>query len=121
MLSVQQQDVDTKAHPKGVNSVGRANEETVAGCKRTAAHKAHETGERRVSNSNPVSEDRLANWIGDTQELARSWTHGAQQLNLALAPLNKNKKHHDEQNSCNNANNCGCIHAFSYFQGRQDS
>jgi hypothetical protein len=33
-------------------------------------------------------------------------------LNLALAALNKNQKDHDEQNSCNNANNGGCIHAL---------
>jgi hypothetical protein len=92
------------------------NEESVAGCERTAAHQAHETSERRIRNSNPVSEHRLADRIGDAQELACSWTHGAWRLNLALAALNENKKHHDEQNSCNNANNCWCIHAFSYFK-----
>jgi hypothetical protein len=79
-----------------VNSVGWANQETVAGCKRTAAHEAHETCERRIRNSNPVSQNGLADRIGDAQELSRSWTHGAWQLNFALAPLNENKKDHDE-------------------------
>jgi hypothetical protein len=99
-----------------VNSVGWTNEEAVAGCKRTAPQQAHETRECRICNSNPVSQNGLANRIGDAQELSRSWTHGAWRLNLALAALNENKKDHDEQNSCNNANNCGCIHAFSYFK-----
>ena len=116
MLLVKKQDINTKAHPESVDPVGWTNEEAVAGCKRTAAHEAHETCERCVSNSNPVSQNGLANRIGDAQELPCSWTHGAWRLNLALAALNKNKKHHDEQNSCNNANNCGCIHAFSYFK-----
>lgn len=88
----------------------------MAGCERTSAHQAHETRERCIRNSNPVSENRLADRIGDAQELACSWTHGTWRLNLALAALNEDKKDHDEQNSCNNANNCGCIHAFSYFK-----
>jgi hypothetical protein len=92
------------------------NQEAVAGRKRTVANEAHETCERRVGNSNPVSQNGLADRIGDAQELPCSWTHGAWRLNLALAALNENKKDHDEQNSCNNANNSGCIHAFSYFK-----
>jgi hypothetical protein len=99
-----------------MNSVGWADQEAVTGCKGTAAHEAHETCERRIGNSNPVSQNGLADRIGDAQELSRSWTHGAWRLDLALAPLNENKKDHDEQNSCHNANNCWCIHAFSYFK-----
>jgi hypothetical protein len=37
-------------------------------------------------------------------------------LDFALAALNQDEQHNDEQNSCNNANNSGCIHAFSYFK-----
>lgn len=115
MLSIEKQNVDAKAHPESVNSVGWADEEAVARRERGAAHQAHETCERRVCNSNPVSQNRLADRIGDAQELPCSWTHGAwRRLNLALAALNENEKDHDEQNSCNNANNCRCIHAFSY-------
>jgi len=65
MLFVEKQDVDTKAHPERVNSVGWANEEAAAGRERTAAHQAHEACERGIRNSNPVSQDRLADRIGD--------------------------------------------------------
>ena len=88
----------------------------MAGCERTPAHQTHETCERRIRNCDPISEDGLAGGIGDAQKLTCSWTHDAWMLNLPLATLNENKKDHDEQNSCNNANNCGCIHAFSYFK-----
>jgi len=99
-----------------MNSVGWADQEAVTGCKGTAAHEAHETCERRIGNSNPVSQNGLADRIGDAQELSYSGTHGAWRLNLAFAALNENQKDHDEKNSCYNANNCWCIHAFSYFK-----
>jgi hypothetical protein len=115
VFSVEKKDVDAEAHPEGVNPVGWAYEEAVAGRERAATHEAHETRECCIRNSNPVPEEGLASRIGDAQELSYSWTHGAWRLNLALAALNENEKHHDEQNSCNNANNCWCIHAFSYL------
>jgi hypothetical protein len=59
-----------------MNPVGRSNEEAMARFKRTAADEAHETCERCIRNFNPVSEDGLAAWIGDAQELPCSWTHG---------------------------------------------
>jgi hypothetical protein len=65
MLSVEKQDVNTKAHPESVNSVGWANEEAVAGLEGTTADQAHEACERGIRNSNPVSQDRLADRIGD--------------------------------------------------------
>jgi len=99
-----------------VNSVGWANEEAVAGCERAAAHEAHETCECCIRNSNPVSEHGLADRIRDAEKLSYSRTHGAWRLNLTLAALDENQKDHDEKNPCYNANNCWCIHAFSYFK-----
>ena len=118
VFSVQKKDINAKPHPKSVNSVGRLDQEAVAGRKGTAAHEAHETCECRVRNSNMVSKNRLASRIGDAQEVSRSWTHSAGRLNLTLATLDQNEKNHDKENSCNNANNCWCIHAFSYFASR---
>lgn len=114
MLSVQKQNVDTEAHPKRMNSIGWPDEEPVTGGKGTAAHEANETGQRRISHANPVSQEGVPDRVRYAQVLRDPWTHGATQLNLALASLDQNEKYHDEQNSCNNANNCWCIHAFSY-------
>jgi hypothetical protein len=88
MLPVEKEHVNTEAHPEGVNAAGWANQETLAGCERTSADEAHETCKRCIRNSNPVSENRLADRIGDAQELSRSWTHAAWRLNFALAALN---------------------------------
>ena len=116
MLPVEKQNVNTKAHPEGVDPVGRSNKEAMARRKRTATHKAHEPRQSRICDANPVSENRLAYRIGDAQQLPRSWTHGVWQLDFALATLNENQKDHNEEDSCDNANNCGCIHAFSCFK-----
>jgi len=76
MLPVEKQNVNTKAHPEGVDPVGRSNKEAMARRKRTATHKAHEPRQSRICDANPVSENRLAYRIGDAQQLPRSWTHG---------------------------------------------
>jgi hypothetical protein len=72
IFSVEKQDIDTKAHPEGVNPIGRSNEKAVAGRNTTAAHKAEETSERCIRNSNPISEKGSADRIGDAQELSGS-------------------------------------------------
>jgi hypothetical protein len=96
MLSVQKQNVDAEAHPKRVNSVGWPDEEPVSGGKGTAAHEAHEAGQRCIGNANPVSKHGVPDRVGYTQVLRGRRTHSARYLNLALASLDKNEKHHDE-------------------------
>ena len=65
MLSVEEQDVDGKAHPESVNPVGRSYEETAAGCKRPTSHKAHEARECCIRNFDPIAKEGLAGRIGD--------------------------------------------------------
>ena len=96
MLSVEEQNVDIEAHPKRMNSVGWPDQEPVSGGKGTATHEAHETGQRRIGEANPVSKHGVPDWIGYAQVLRAPRTHRARCLSLALASLDKNEKHHDE-------------------------
>lgn len=77
MLSVKQQNVDTEAHPKRMNSVGWPDEEPVSGGKRSAAHEAQEAGQRGICNGNPVCQDGLSGRVGYAQVLRDPWTHGS--------------------------------------------
>jgi hypothetical protein len=71
-----------------------------------------------VVSATPIRSPRM-DWRTGLEMRRNSRVRGPmvrRRLDLPLATLNQNKKNHDEQNSCNNANNCRCIHAFSYFK-----
>ncbi|HEV2576994.1 MAG TPA: hypothetical protein VGU25_07270 [Acidobacteriaceae bacterium] len=77
MLSVQEKNVDAEAHPKRVNSVGWPDKEPMSGGKGATSHEAHETGQRRIGNANPVSQHGVPDRIGNAQVLRVPWTHSA--------------------------------------------
>ena len=77
MLSVEQQNVNAEAHPKRVNSVGWLDEEPLPWSKRFATHKANKSGQGRICNANPVSQDGVMGGIGYTQVLRDPWPHSS--------------------------------------------
>ena len=96
-----------------MHPVGWHDQKTLSIVQRGPADEAHEPSESRIRYRDPVSENGASDWIRYAEKLRRPWTHKLFYLNLPLTALDENEKNDDKEDPCNNANDCGCIHAFS--------